>query len=188
MNIPKPKKNHINQKVVRRLRWRIIAWSHGKEESIRRLRGTGERREENITHPSQKAPRILRQNHLNLILILTQVYHRHRHHLTLVLLVTIGERRERDLLEETSINVGKGEINEETESEGGVTREQSTNQKDHMSVVKVKVVRTMVLLILMGKPNLRLLHPERQQLLFLIKMEWMLKGKRVNIQGKMESS
>lgn len=92
--------------------------------SIRNIQEIKERREEDIIHLIQRVPQILRQNHLNLIVILTHHFHPH---LTLVLQVMTGTKRGKDLLNGKNIGVEKEEIGDVIKKESGVIRDQSAD-------------------------------------------------------------
>ena len=99
--------------------------------SIRNLQET-KRREEDIIHLIQRVPQILRQNHLNLIVILTHICH---HPLTLVLQVMTGVKRGRELLNEKNIGVEKEEIDDVIKREKGAIRDQSVDQEGFMLII-----------------------------------------------------
>lgn len=72
---------------------------------------------------------ILNWIHLNLIVIPTLIC---PHPLMTVLQAMIGVRKERDLIKETSINVQKGGIKDETKSGGGVIKDLRSDQEGCM--------------------------------------------------------
>lgn len=82
-----------------------------------------------MIHRHLKVTRILSWIHLNPIVILTLIY---PHPLTTVLQVMIDVRKERGLIKETSINVQKGGIREETKSVDAVIRDLRSDQEGSM--------------------------------------------------------
>lgn len=82
-----------------------------------------------MIHRHLRVTRILNWIHLNLIVIPTLIC---PHPLMTVLQVMTGVRKERGLIKETSINVQKGGIKDETKSVDGVIRDLRSDQEGIM--------------------------------------------------------
>lgn len=82
-----------------------------------------------MIHLHLTVTQILNGIHLNLIVIQTLIC---PHPLMTVLQAVTGVRKERDLIKETSINVQKGGIKDETKRGGGVIKDPRSDQEGCM--------------------------------------------------------